>query len=327
MVGSPERIAVIGAGLMGHGIAQVFAMAGHPVALTDVDSRTLESAPSRIAHNLSGFAEYGLVDASAIDEIVARVALIDTLEDVARDADVVFEVAFENLELKRDLFRRLDAVCSPQTILCSNTSVISITQIGLHASHRERILGTHWWNPPFLIPLVEVIRTDETAPSAMDAVVDLLKRAGKRPVRVHMDVPGFVGNRLQHALWREAFDLIDAGICDPATIDEVIRYSFGLRMPVLGPVENADLVGLDLVFAVHDYLFPHLCNSTTPSRTLQERLAEGDLGMKTGRGFLGWTEEETAATRRRLAEHLMTAMAASRKDKEVEAGPVTPSDM
>jgi len=182
---------------------------------------------------------------------------------------------------------------------------MSITEIGSKARGHERILGTHWWNPPYLIPLVEVVRTTETAEQHIDAVCDLLMRVGKKPVRVHKDTPGFVGNRLQHALWREAFSLIDEGICDAATVDEVVRNSFGMRLPTLGPIENADMVGLDLALSIHEYIQPYLCRTTTPSSTLRARVAEGRLGFKTGNGFLSWPESEIAASRKRLADHLM----------------------
>jgi 3-hydroxybutyryl-CoA dehydrogenase len=211
------------------------------------------------------------------------------------------------------LFVDLDKFCPPDVILCSNTSVISITEIAEKAEHRERIVGTHFWNPPYLIPLVEVIRADESAAWCTSATFDLLARVGKHPVHVHKDVPGFVGNRLQHALWREAFAIIDEGICDPATVDEVIRNGFGLRLPVLGPVETADMVGLDLTLAIHNYILKYINADPTPSTTLQAKVEAGELGFKSGSGFLEWSSSDIGASRQRLANYLISVFAEEQK--------------
>ncbi len=186
---------------------------------------------------------------------------------------------------------------------------MSITEIASKSEHRERIVGTHFWNPPYLIPLVEVVRTEETADWCTDATYNLLAQVGKHPVHVHKDVPGFVGNRLQHALWREAFAIIDEGICDPATVDEVIRNGFGLRLPILGPVETADMVGLDLTMAIHNYILPHINAEPTPSTTLTKKVEAGELGFKSGKGFQEWPEEAVAQSRQRLVNYLIAVFA------------------
>jgi 3-hydroxybutyryl-CoA dehydrogenase len=198
---------------------------------------------------------------------------------------------------------------------------MSITQIGARAKRRERIVGTHFYQPPFLVPLVEVVRTESTAPEHMDAAYNLLQDAGKTPVRVRKDVPGFIANRMQHALWREAFALIDEGVCDAETVDIAVRNSFGLRLPVLGPVTNADLVGLDLTFAIHSYVLPHLNASVTPSSTLEKRVAEGNLGFKTKRGFLNWTDESMNAVRDGLATYLMEVLSKQQASKAAARAP------
>jgi 3-hydroxybutyryl-CoA dehydrogenase len=308
-MGALERVTVVGAGLMGHGIAQVFAAHGHPVWLFDTDDTILATAPQRIRANLAQLAAHGAGDEVAIDAIVARVSLVQNLAEACAGTNVVIEAVSEKMDLKQRIFAELDRLCHPDVILCSNTSVMSITEIASKAQGRERILGTHWWNPPYLVPLVEIVRTVDTAQRCIDAVYDLLVRVGKKPVRVHKDVPGFVGNRLQHALWREAFALIDDGICDAATVDEVVRSGFGLRLPILGPVENADMIGLDLTLAIHDYILPHLNRDTQPSTTLRDRVAEGKLGFKTGAGFLPRSEHDMAASRSRLANYLMKILA------------------
>ncbi len=306
---APETVTIVGAGLMGHGIAQVFAAHGHSVRLFDTNDTILKEAPKRIRANLAQLAAHGVGDEVAIDAIVARISLAYDLAEACADTNVVIEAVSENMDLKQRVFAELDRLCPPDVILCSNTSVMSITEIASKSQERERILGTHWWNPPYLVPLVEIVRTVDTAQRCIDAVYDLLLRVGKKPVRVHKDAPGFVGNRLQHALWREAFALIDDGICDAATVDEVVRSGFGLRLPILGPVENADMIGLDLTLAIHDYILPHLNRDTRPSTTLRDRVAEGNLGFKTGAGFLSWSEHEITASRSRLANYLMKILA------------------
>jgi 3-hydroxybutyryl-CoA dehydrogenase len=227
------------------------------------------------------------------------------LKEAAADAQFVVEAVTENLEVKQKLFRELDSICSSDCILATNTSVISITEIAAKSTKRERIVGTHFWNPPYLIPLVEVIKGRETSPQVVDHTVDLLRSVGKHPVKVKKDVPGFVGNRLQHALWREAISIIDKGIADPETVDEVIKKGFGIRLPVLGPIENADMVGLDLVMAIHDYLSKHLESSPEPAPLLREKVKKGELGFKTGQGFRRWSAEEIQHSRKKLLEYLL----------------------
>lgn len=300
-----ELVTVVGAGLMGHGIAQVFAAQGHTVSLVDTDEQMLASAKNKVRANLNQMAEHGVELGEQVESILNRITATNDLAAACQACDFVVEAVYEDLDLKQRVFADLDRLCPREAILCSNTSVIRISDIAQRAKHRERILGTHFWNPPYLIPLVEVVRAEETADWCFQATYELLERAGKHPVRIHKDVPGFVGNRLQHALWREAFAIIDQDICDPETVDEVIRNGFGLRLPVLGPVETADMVGLDLTLSIHDYILPHLSADPTPSTTLQSKVAAGRLGFKSGSGFLEWTEDEMAASRRRLTDYLM----------------------
>lgn len=305
---SPVQITVVGAGLMGHGIGQIFAARGHPVRLHDTYQDTLSTAKDRVRANLEKMAAGGVEIGDDIGAILERIQTTLDLATACEGSGFVFEAVYENLELKQEIFARLDHLCPPETILCSNTSVMSITELAAKARNRARIIGTHFWNPPYLIPLVEVVRAEESADWCLEATYDLLAAVGKYPVHVHKDVPGFVGNRLQHALWREAFAIIDEGICDPATVDDVIRTGFGLRLPILGPVETADMVGLDLTLAIHDYILKHLNAAPTPSTTLQARVEAGKLGFKTGSGFLEWTESEMAESRQRLANYLVSAL-------------------
>jgi 3-hydroxybutyryl-CoA dehydrogenase len=295
------RIAVIGAGLMGHGLAQVFALAGHDVTITDAHAPTLASAKSRIVANLRDLGD----DVAAVD----RVRPARDLAEAVRAADFVVEAVLEDLPLKQKLFAEIEEVVRDDTVLASNTSVIPITAIMQGLRRRDRALGTHWWNPPYLVPLVEVIGTEWTAPAAIDWTMKLHAEIGKTPVHVKKDVPGFVGNRLQHALWREAVSLVENGICDAETVDTVIKAAFGRRLAVLGPLENADLVGTDLTLAIHKTVLPAIDCRPGPSPYLEKLVAEGKLGMKSGEGFRKWTAQEQAALRARVLKHLKQARA------------------
>jgi len=295
------RIAVIGAGLMGHGLAQVFALAGHDVAIFDSVAASLATARQRILANLKDLGD----DLSAVE----RVRPVGDLAEAVRDADYVVEAAPEDLPLKQRLFADIERAVSDDTILASNTSVIPITQIMGSLKKRERALGTHWWNPPYLVPLVEVIATQWTSPATVEWTIALHKDAGKTPVHVKKDVPGFVGNRLQHALWRECIALVANGICDAETVDTVIKASFGRRLAVLGPLENADLVGTDLTLAIHKTVLPDIDRTPGPSPYLEKLVADGKLGMKSGEGFRKWTPEAQAALRSRVLQHLKRARA------------------
>jgi len=293
------RIAVIGAGLMGHGIAQVFALAGHDVAIYDAFAASLATVKDRILANLR--------DLGDEEGAVARVRPVAVLADAVRDADYVVEAAPEDLALKQKLFAEIEPHVRPDTILASNTSVIPITSIMEGLRDRSRALGTHWWNPPYLVPLVEVIETRWTSPNVVAWTMELHAAIGKKPAHVKKDVPGFIGNRLQHALWREAIALVEQGICDAATVDAVIKASFGRRLAVLGPLENADVVGTDLTLAIHRTVLPDIDGRGSPSPYLEKLVSDGRLGFKSGEGFRKWPAEQQAALRARVLRHLKAA--------------------
>lgn len=295
------RISVIGAGLMGHGIAQVFALAGHDVMIYDSFPATLDTVKSRILANLKDLGD----DQRAVERVTPQAEL--TL--AVRDADYVVEAVLEDMALKQKLFGEIEQHVRPDTVLASNTSVMPITQIMQGLKHRERALGTHWWNPPFLVPLVEVIETQWTSSTTIDFTMKLHAAAGKKPAHVKKDVPGFIGNRLQHALWREAISLVEHGICDAETVDSVIKAAFGRRLAVLGPLENADMVGTDLTLAIHNTVLADLDSRRGPSPYLEKLVKDGKLGFKTGEGFRKWSPEQQAALRSTVLQHLKKARA------------------
>lgn len=295
------RIAVVGAGLMGHGIAQVFALAGHDVTITDSGKSSLDSAKARILANLKDLGD----DQRAVE----RVTPIADLAAAVRDADYVVEAVLEDLSLKQKLFVEIEKHVRPDAILASNTSVIPITKIMEGLARPERALGTHWWNPPFLVPLVEIIETQWTSPQTVNFTMALHAAAGKNPAHVKKDVPGFIGNRLQHALWREAVALVEQGICDAETVDNVIKAAFGRRLAVLGPLENADMVGTDLTLAIHKTVLPDIDSRRAPSPYLEKLVKEGKLGFKSGEGFRKWMPEQQSQLRSKVLQHLKNSRA------------------
>jgi 3-hydroxybutyryl-CoA dehydrogenase len=300
------RIAVIGAGLMGHAIAWLLAAAGHEVRVQDPDPKALEALPGRLA-DISDFLGRG-------DEVAKRVTGTDDMRRAVGKADIVFEAAPEDIALKQDLFRQFDVLAPATAILCSNTSVIPIGEISAGVADKSRVLGTHFWNPPHLVPLVEIVLMGPENRAAGETVAALLREAGRHPVFVNRDIPGFIGNRLQHALKREAIALVAAGVCDAETIDDVVKLGFGARLSVLGPLEQSDLVGLDLTKAIHDVLMPDLDATSQAHPYLEDLVARGDLGMKTGKGFRSWSADEADAVRERL-RRFMAEAARSKREK------------
>jgi 3-hydroxybutyryl-CoA dehydrogenase len=295
----PRSIAIVGGGLMGAGIAQVFASAGHAVTVFEPSSAVRATIRARIGEALRLY---------ELDESAAQA--VDVTDDLAlavRQADFVTETAPEKLELKQSIFADLVRLAPPAAILASNTSVIPIHRIAEGLPTAGRIIGTHWWNPAALIPLVEVVQSTRTTESTVRTTMELLAAIGKSPAHVTKDLPGFVANRLQHALWREAIAMVRLGICDAATLDACVKNSFGLRLAVLGPLENADLVGLDLTLDIHKTIIPELDRSDRPDPYLEAQVAASRLGFKTGEGFRTWSEDEMGALRRRLAAHLLKA--------------------
>ncbi len=291
---------------MGHGIAYLFAAAGHRVGIYEPSAEIRNSLPERL-HAIAALLgdDPGLLQ--AIDGHAA-------LAPAAQGAAFVFEAAPEKLPLKQQIFIELETLVAPDTVLASNSSAISSTEIGRHLNHRERVVGTHFWNPPHLVPLVEVIQNEKTGDDTVHRTMELLRDAGKTPVHVRRDVPGFVGNRLQHAMKREAIALVAAGVCDADTIDIVVREGFGARTAVLGPMEQTDLVGTNLTLDIAEVLYADLDRTAGPPPYLRELVKAGKLGMKTGEGLRKWTPEQAETVRTRLSRFL-AEQAKARKNK------------
>jgi 3-hydroxybutyryl-CoA dehydrogenase len=299
------KIAVIGAGLMGHGIAQEFASAGYQVHLHDVTDEQLQTARTQIEKNLNVLAKNAIIEMENIHSTLQRIQTNTELEAVAEDADFVVEAVIENLALKQQVFEKLDAICPPHAILASNTTALMPSQIGVNVKRKDKTLNTHYFNPPYLIPLVELIRSPETSDETVTVVFELLTAIGKTPAIIEKEVPGFVGPRLQAALIREAFAIVEQGIASAETVDLVVRNSFGRRLSVAGPFEVFELAGWDLVLAAFEELYKDLNSSSDINPLLREMVDIGQLGVKSGQGFYNWTDQNIQELRDRMNSALI----------------------
>ncbi|MBI4336439.1 MAG: 3-hydroxyacyl-CoA dehydrogenase family protein [Chloroflexi bacterium] len=300
-----KHIAVVGAGLMGHGIAQEFALAGYQVGLHDLTGERLQHAVKQIEDNLLMLEQAGMVAREQVRPALARVHTSTTLEQVVANADVVIEAVTEDLSIKQEIYGKLDRACPDRTIFASNTSTFMPSKLAAATHRQDRVLVAHYFNPPYLLPLVELVRSQETSDETVQTMYALLKRVGKRPVVVKKEVPGFIGNRLQVALFREALALVEQGIATPEDVDTVVKNSFGRRLAVAGPFEVFDMGGLDTILAVTTQLVPEISSSTEVPALLQEKVHQGELGVKSGKGFHQWPAEAAQALRQRFSRALL----------------------
>jgi 3-hydroxybutyryl-CoA dehydrogenase len=317
-----RRIAVIGAGFMGGGIGAEFALrlpAVESVRLWDTAPGAAERARTRARQAAAALVEAGVLGESEVEARLGRLAAPPALEAALDGVDYVAEAVPEALALKQSVFRRLGAAAPPHAILASNTSGFDPADLARGVSHPERVLVAHYFGPAYLIPLVEVVPHAGTAPWAITRTLALLRQAGKRPVRLAKFAPGFVGNRLQQALFREALFLVRQGIASAEAIDEVVRLSFGPRLAALGPFTVADFAGLDVYASLARTVWPTL--STEPSADalppeLATRVASGRLGTKTGAGFYDWPEARLERATRRRDRALVEALQRSGEDSD-----------
>jgi 3-hydroxybutyryl-CoA dehydrogenase len=304
-----SKVTIIGAGLMGCGIAQVFAVKNLQVIIYDPMPEARATAKDKIAANLSSL--------KLSHESLEFIQVTGDMQSAISSADFIIEAAPEKLAIKQKIFAEILPFVEPNTIVASNTSVIPIVDIFSGLDYQNQVVGTHWWNPPYLVPLVEVVQSEQSSEHAIATMMELLAYVGKTPVHIKKDVPGFVGNRMQHALWREAIALINDGVCSPEGIDQVVKNSFGLRLPVLGPIENADLVGLDLTLDIHNVILPSINNQQSPADVLKQKVADGKLGMKSGEGFIQWSSEQAQRVRDDLSQYLLNVQNKKEKQDEI----------
>ena len=280
-----SKVAVVGAGTMGHGIAQVLALAGYDTALTDSNAAVLEAAPARIEENLEGGVTRGKITEGNAREAMSRIQLLGDLEAAVTDADLVIEAVIEDLGVKRDLFARLDSLTVSSAVLATNTSSLSVAAIAAATTRPDRVLGMHFFNPVHIMKLVELVRHDRTGDEFLARAREAVTRMGKQPIVVN-DSPGFASSRLGVVLGLEAMRMVEQGVASPADIDKALELGYGHPM---GPLKVSDLVGLDVRLAIADYLHEQLKQPHyEPPRLLREKVAAGELGKKTGKGFYEW---------------------------------------
>lgn len=299
-----KEVLIVGGGLMGKNIGFV-ASSCPDYNITIYDVKPVDVAEG-IRTNTKELVEAGVLTEAELNERLSRIGFTDDIDsEMVKKADLVIEAVFENMDLKRETFSKLEERLREDCIFCTNTSVMSPTEISRDLKHRGRFVGTHFWNPGHLIPLVEVVRTDATDQETVDTVMAFMSRIGKKPCLCNKDVPGFIANRMQHALWREAISIVENGIADAETVDIAVKNSFGLRLPQLAPLENSDMVGTDLTYNIHDYVLAHIEDSHSPSPLLTKMKEEGKLGFKSGEGFYSWTQDEIKKCNQDLNKYLI----------------------
>lgn len=291
--GTLENLAVIGNGIIGHGIAQIFATARVKVVLIGRSESSLAAAHGKIKSSLAQFVAHDLMTADDANAALERISLSTQLGDAA-NAQLVMEAVTEDLALKHEIFGQLDTICPPPTILASSSGQPA-SKLVKNVAHRERVIAAHFWYPPQLIPLVEVCAGPDTAPDVTDWMCETLRAAHKEPVIINREIPGFIGNRLQFAMLREAWALWASGAASAQAIDMVVRSSFGRRLAITGPLETADVGGLDTFDAFAEFLFPELDTHAEPPDEIHQLVAHGKRGLSNGQGVYDWSQRDGAA--------------------------------
>lgn len=299
-----RRICCLGTGTVGPGIALAFALAGYQVYMYGRSNDSIQRGMNAVQNMLEKFLTHSLVLKADIPMIIERIKGVTTLEEAA-DADFVIEAIVENLSSKQDIFSNLEKLCSPHTIFASSTSGLIPTEIATNLEHKERFIVAHFWNPPHLMPLVEIVPGKNTSQNTIEITENLMHKIGKKPVIMQKEALGFIGNRLQFAMLREALFLIDSGVATKEAIDTTIKYALGRRLSTTGPLESADLSGLDIIYNISSYLFEDLCNTGEVSATLKELIDESKLGAKTGSGFYEWRPDSLSHIKKIREENLI----------------------
>jgi len=305
-----KKISVLGSGLMGHGIAQSFLMGGYAVMLYDIDDSILETAINHIKNNLELFSQNDLIGKDEIQPSLERLSTATDLKVAVAEADFIVEAAPENLELKQDLFERVESYCKQDAILASNTSSLTLKDIGVRVKNKERLVTTHWFNPPHIVPTVEVVKCEWTSDETHDTAYRLMEKIKKVPVKINRELPGFLVNRIQMALAREVLDLCEKGVASPRDIDRAIKGSIGFRLASIGPLLTMDLGGLRLWLTVLENLLPEIESSQDAPAVIKRLTSEGHDGVKSGKGFYDYAVDFTKddldqAIKKRDREFLM----------------------
>lgn len=308
-----KNICNLGTGTMGYGTALTFAKAGYNVRMFGRSDASVEKGFKSISAALAMYCENGLVQESEIPAIIGRIKGVTTLEEAAVNADFIIESVAEVLDVKKEVYAKMDKLCPAHTIFATDTSGLSPTAIAESVRRKDKFVVAHFWNPPHLLPLVEVVPGEHTSQETVDITVKLMEIIGKKPIPLKREAPGFIGNRMQYALLREAMYIVDQGIASKEAVDATIKYSIGRRLAVTGPLETADMGGLDIFYNISKYMMPDLCDSHEVSPVLKDPVDKGNYGAKTGTGIYDWTPEGLAKIRKMREKILIEWL---QKDKD-----------
>jgi 3-hydroxybutyryl-CoA dehydrogenase len=302
-----KQISVIGSGMMGHAIAEEFAVAGYEVILYGRSEDKLKQALAKIKRSLNELTEWEIISENDMAPTLDRLHTTTDLTEAGSNTDLIVEAVVEELEIKNELFSKLDVISPERTIFASNTSSILPSVLAAATRRPDRFLVAHYFNPPYLMPLVEIVRGNKTSDETTNMVYRLMKAMGKSPIICQKEVPGFIANRLQLVLWREAFNIVQRGIASPQDVDLAVKNSFGRRLGMVGPFELYEYIdGYDLTLQCEKYMLPDMDNSTESYPLLLEKVEKGELGAKTGKGFYDWTPEFTEAWRTKVLKGLVS---------------------
>jgi 3-hydroxybutyryl-CoA dehydrogenase len=314
MMTSPSHLGIVGAGLMGTGIAVVFAKAGYNVVLLDTSPDRLAEVDTEVRRVLAELVHHHVITKDASTTVLTKITTAADINQLSH-CDFVLEAVPERLELKQRVYAELEEHLTPNAIIASNTSGLMPSALSTAMTHPERFLVAHFWNPPYAVPLVEVVPSERTAPPVIDTTLAMLRQCGQTPVLIRKEIPGFIGNRLQYAVLREALAIVRSGAASPADVDAVMRSSLGRRYATTGPLETADLGGLNTFLGIAEQLMPELAKDEDVLALIRDHVDKGEIGPRSGQGFYTWTPahlEKVRGTRdadllRRLAEDVREA--------------------
>jgi len=293
-----KKIGVAGAGTMGSGIALIFALKRYEVVITDISRKHLESGKKNISTYNSSLIEENIITGLDANDAVKRI-FFTTDKKALFDADVIIEAIIEKMGIKQNFWKEVEEIAPESAIFATNTSGLSITEICRKLKKKDRFIGMHWWNPPHIVPLIELIKGAETADETVQVLSKLIEKIGKQSVVVLKDVNGFIGNRIQFAVLREALKIVEDGIATVEDVDKAMKFGPGFRYSVLGPFETADLGGLDTFYYIASYLFKELSSTKEPTSMLQELVNDKNIGVKSGKGFYDYSDGKDELTIKR----------------------------
>lgn len=315
-----NAVVIVGNGMMGSGIAAVSSLNGHKTILVGRKLDNAKAAIPKIRANIKELLDNGLVDELAANTAYELLFATDDLEGACAEAFIVIEAIAENLPAKQELFAKLDGILPIEVPILSNTSGLRITEIAALTQNPQRTATTHFWFPAHLVPLVEVVMGEKTNEEMAVSVKKLLAGWGKAPVLVRRDLPGQLANRILQAVIREAVNIVEIGLAEPEDVDTAIKMGMGIRLPVWGPLEHIDAVGLDLGLSVQRTVLPEISNSQTPSPYLEKIIAQGNLGYKTGKGFYDWSVKDMAVLAKLRNDFIIHALKMMKKQQTEKPG-------